>query len=344
VIVYGGASAGELNRIATVADSSYTVDTTREQRYALRAVDGEEQSPLSESRAVRPHAPATLTEVSYPAATSTRLRFTEPLRSDLRAEQFRLGPDEQTPERVVQSNGRTAAVLHFSDAVAGRSARLSWTGVDDEDGLPVADTATTVTFPAANRASLFIQETEIVGERRVRLVFNEPLTASDATERAHYQLRPRGQVAAVERDEETPSAVTVEVRGLVVGPNGQESSLTVTGLRSTEGHRLSEEGSTVRLTRPAEDLSNVYVYPNPYRRTEQGGDLTIAGLPRTASIRVYTPDGRLVRVLRVEDNRDGGARWDLRDRRGEKVPSGIYLFRVNAPDHSPVLEKAAVIQ
>jgi len=344
VVVYGGLPGEELNRIATVADSSFTVDTPRKQRYVLRAVKGEEQSPLSESRAVRPHAPAVLTEVRYPTATATRLRFTEPLRSGLRTEQFRLGPEERPPERVVQSNGSTAAVLHFSDAVAGRSARLSWIGVEDEDGLPVADTSTTVTFPAANRASLFIQETEIVSERRVQLVFNEPLSASDATERAHYQLRPRGQVAAVERDEDTPSAVTVKVRGLVVGPNGQESSLTVTGLRSTEGHRLSEEGSTVRLTRPAEDLSNVYVYPNPYRRTEQEGDLTIAGLPRTASIRVYTPDGRLVRVLRVEDNRNGGARWDLRDRRGEEVPSGIYLFRVNAPDQSPVLEKAAIIQ
>jgi hypothetical protein len=214
--------------------------------------------------------------------------------------------------------------------------------VEDEDGLPVADTSAAVTFPDAASPSLFIQETKILDERRVRLVFSEALPAADATDQAHYQLRPRGQVVAVKRDEETPSAVTVEVQGLVVGPNGQESSLTVTGLESTEGHRLAEEGSTVRLTRPAKDLSNVYVYPNPYR--EEGGDLTIAGLPREANIRVFTPDGRLVRVLRVEDNRDGGTRWDLRDRRGEKVPSGIYLFRVNAPNEAPVLEKAAVIQ
>jgi hypothetical protein len=148
----------------------------------------------------------------------------------------------------------------------------------------------------------------------------------------------------VSQDEERSSAVTIEVEGLVLGPNGRESSLTIREMRSRDGERLSEEGSTVRLTRPAEDLSNVYVYPNPYRRSEQEGGVTIAGLPRDADIRVYTPDGRLVRVLRVEDNRNGGTRWDLRDRRGEKIPSGIYLFRVNAPDQSPVLEKAAVIQ
>jgi hypothetical protein len=51
-----------------------------------------------------------------------------------------------------------------------------------------------------------------------------------------------------------------------------------------------------------------------------------------------------VQTLSVEDNRDGGQAWDLRDRSGEKVPAGVYLFRVNAPDHSPILEKAAIIR
>jgi len=344
VVVYGGAPGEDLNRIATVSDSNFVVDTSREQRYALRAIEGEDRSPLSEHRQVRPHAPATLTDVEYPETATVRLRFTEPLRSRVRAEQFRFGTEDRLPDRVVQTNGGLATVLRFPDTVAGRSGRLRWTGVVDDDGLPVADTSTTVSFPSADRPSLFVQESDILGERRVRLSFNRPLSESEATDPSHYDLRPRGQVAAVEQENDAPSTVTIEVQGLVLGPNGQESSLTVTELQSREGHRLAQEGSTVRLTRPAEDLSNVYVYPNPYRRSEQGGELTIAGLPKEARIRVYTPDGRLVQVLRVDENRNGGTRWDLRDRDGDEVPSGIYLFRVNAPDHSPVLEKAAVIQ
>jgi hypothetical protein len=344
VLVYGGPPDEELSRIAAVSDSSFNVNTARTQRYALRAVEGGDRSPLSTHRTVRPHPPAVLTDVQYPDASTVRLRFTEPLRPSLRPEQFRFGADRQLPDRVVPSNGGSAAVLHFPEAVAGRSGPLRWEGVEDEDGLAVADTSTTVTFPSADRATLIVEETDILDERRVRLVFSDPLPEAQATDRSHYQLRPRGRIAAVSQDEERSSAVTIEVEGLVLGPNGRESSLTIREMRSRDGERLSEEGSTVRLTRPAEDLSNVYVYPNPYRRSEQEGGVTIAGLPRDADIRVYTPDGRLVRVLRVEDNRNGGTRWDLRDRRGEKIPSGIYLFRVNAPDQSPVLEKAAVIQ
>jgi len=344
VVVYGGPLSKELARITATTDSSITLNTSRTQRYVLRTLEGEDRSPLSESRTVRPHPAATLTDVQYPSPTTIRLRFTEPLRGGLLPEQFRFGPDGNSPSRIVQSNGKSAVALHFPDAVAGRSGQLRWSGVEDETGLAVADTSATISFPSQDRARLFIQKAQILDERRVRLVFNEPLPAAKATDRRRYQLRPRGRIAGVEQNENTPSTITVEVQGLVLGPNGQESSLTVTEMQSKEGHRLSEEGSTVRLTRPADDLSNVYVYPNPYRRSEQEGGVTIAGLPREADIRIFSPDGRLVRVLRVEDNRNGGTRWDLRNRRGEKIPSGIYLFRVNAPEQRPVLEKAAVIQ
>jgi hypothetical protein len=282
--------------------------------------------------------------VRYPTPTTAQLRFTEPLRPGLRAEQFRLGPDGTHPDRVVQPDGRRAVALHFSGDVAGRAARLRWRNVSDAEGLAVADTSASLSFPAPTRASLFIQKAEVLDERRVRLVFNEPLPRADATEPTRYELQPRGRVAAVTQAEEAPTTVTVRVEGAVIGPSGREASLRVTEMRSTQGSRLSEEGGTVRLTRPAEDLSNVYVYPNPYRPARQTGELTIAGLPRRATVRIYTPGGRLVRVLSVAENRDGGAEWDLLDRRGRTVPSGVYLFRVSAPNQGAVLEKAAVIR
>jgi hypothetical protein len=344
VVVYAGPPDGPLDRVMGAVDSSVTTTGPTTRRFALRAWEGGRRSPLSPHRTVRPHAPASLTDVQYPSPSTVRLRFDEPLESGLRASQFRLGTAGTRPDRVVPTNGRFAVALHFREEVAGRSARLSWTGVSDADGLEVADTSAVLTFPAAGRASLFIQEAEILDERRVELVFNEPLPRSEATEASRYQLRPRGQVAEVTQAAESPSRITVRVQGVVIGPNGQETSLRVTDLQSVEGNRLSEEGRTVRLTRPAQDLTNVYVYPNPYRPTHQGEGLTVAGLPRRATIRVYTPDGRLVRVLSVEENQDGGAEWDLRDRRGQAVPAGVYLFRVSAPDHGSVLEKAAIIR
>ncbi|NKN80561.1 hypothetical protein HF633_12375, partial [Weissella cibaria] len=50
-----------------------------------------------------------------------------------------------------------------------------------------------------------------------------------------------------------------------------------------------------------------------------------------------------IRLLEETDG-DGGVAWDLNDDGGRPVPSGIYLVRVEAPGHAPVLRKAAVIR
>jgi hypothetical protein len=99
----------------------------------------------------------------------------------------------------------------------------------------------------------------------------------------------------------------------------------------------------VRLDQPASSLDEVYVYPNPHRAHQHGDQLTVAGLPTEATVRIVSSQGTLIRVLN-ETNRDGGVEWDLRDRRGRRVPSGIYLIRVEAPGEAPVLKKAAIIR
>jgi hypothetical protein len=144
--------------------------------------------------------------------------------------------------------------------------------------------------------------------------------------------------------EESDRSVLLRVDGLVLGATGQEASLRIMDMVSANGQSLAQEGGTVRLTQPAGDLENVFLYPNPHRSQQHGKELTIAGLPTRATIRVYSPDGRLIDEWTVEDNPTGGTTWDLRDRRGQRVPSGIYLFRVEAPDQSAVLKKAAVIR
>jgi hypothetical protein len=235
-------------------------------------------------------------------------------------------------------------VLHFEEAVAGRTGQMAWSEVTDTSGLTVGQTTANVSFPAVEKRSLFIEEATILSEQRVRLSFSAPLDPEAAQERTRYKLKPRGRVASAELTGDSSKTVTLSVENLVIGATGTESSLTVKDMVSADGNRLSEEGGTVRLTRPADDLSNVYAYPNPHRARTHGQELTIAGLPSEATIRIYSPSGRLVRVLSVQNNRDGGRQWDLRDRRGERVPSGVYLIRVNAPEQAPVLEKAAVVR
>ena len=344
VTVFAGPPDADLDPVATTTDSAVTLSGTETRRFALRAWADGDASPLSPERSVRPHAPATVSGVSYPEPPTVQLTFTEPLAPTTRAKQFQLGAENTPPERLVQAQNGRGVVLHFPSSVTGRQIPLQWTEVVDETGLAVGQTDTLVAFPATDQRSLFIKEAQILSPNRLRLAFNEPLRPSAARQPSRYAVRPRGRVTEVQVDPSSADTVDLRVEGLVLGASGQEASLAVSGLVSANGSRLSEEGATVRLTKPADDLSNVFVYPNPYRMSKHTKPLTIAGLPGTATIRIYTPAGRLVRTLSVEGGRDGGREWNLQNERGETVSSGVYLLRVNAPDESPVLEKAAIIR
>jgi hypothetical protein len=112
---------------------------------------------------------------------------------------------------------------------------------------------------------------------------------------------------------------------------------------SAEGEGLAPEGNTIRLSGAADDLADVYLFPNPYRAGSGRGGIMIAGLPASASIEVFSADGVLVRKLDESDG-DGGRLWDVRDNTGSPVPSGVYLVLVKSDGAAPVLKKAAVIQ
>jgi hypothetical protein len=144
-------------------------------------------------------------------------------------------------------------------------------------------------------------------------------------------------------DESRPSEVLLEIEGVAVGATGLVSSLTVLSMRSVDGRSLAPEGATIQLSGASDNLADVFVFPNPYRQSGGSGRLVVAGLPSSATIDIYSPEGVLVRQIEESDG-NGGAVWDLRDSSGGIVPSGIYLMLVRSEGLGSVLKKAAVIQ
>ncbi|MCC6477219.1 hypothetical protein IT157_09210, partial [bacterium] len=90
-------------------------------------------------------------------------------------------------------------------------------------------------------------------------------------------------------------------------------------------------------------LSDVYVYPNPYKGSHSGEQLPIVsngqnlfvrqlyfrGLPTDGSstIRIYTLGGDYINKIE-HDGSSEQTRWDLMTRNGQEIASGIYYFTV----------------
>ncbi|OGV01956.1 MAG: hypothetical protein A2330_10560 [Ignavibacteria bacterium RIFOXYB2_FULL_36_7] len=104
------------------------------------------------------------------------------------------------------------------------------------------------------------------------------------------------------------------------------SSIASGSLRINSG-----AGSYAVLTSFAKDLSDVYLYPNP--ANVEKGKVTFANLPKRTKIVIFSINGD--RITEIEENDgDGGVDFNLSYSSGEKLNSGIYIYRVVMLDDS----------
>ncbi|HXF58775.1 MAG TPA: T9SS type A sorting domain-containing protein [Candidatus Saccharimonadales bacterium] len=95
-------------------------------------------------------------------------------------------------------------------------------------------------------------------------------------------------------------------------------------------------------TGPADNLERVAVVPNPFRGSAEwdpaAGDNRVhfTHLPASSTVRIFTSNGELVRILVQNPNANAGGttgdlEWDLKNADGRKVVSGIYIYQVESP-------------
>ena len=103
-----------------------------------------------------------------------------------------------------------------------------------------------------------------------------------------------------------------------------------------------------RIARP--DLTQVVVYPNPYRpnsgglndRSALGNGIVFSGLTAGARIKIFTVAGERVNEL-LDDNGDGLIVWDGTTDTGATAASGVYFYHVGSSGEA-VRGRVAIIR
>ena len=98
-------------------------------------------------------------------------------------------------------------------------------------------------------------------------------------------------------------------------------------------------------------VKKVGVFPNPYlafnplETNKLGRFVTFNNLPPQVKISIFAVSGHLVRVLE-KDGSDQFMRWDLLNRSGMPIASGIYLAYVDMPGigETKILKVAIVLE
>ncbi|MFQ3675287.1 MAG: fibronectin type III domain-containing protein, partial [Endomicrobiia bacterium] len=105
------------------------------------------------------------------------------------------------------------------------------------------------------------------------------------------------------------------------------------------------------------NLNEVKVYPNPYKHGATGDNakfsdsslgtgIVFDNLTLKAEIKIYNISGELVSELSENDG-DGMCLWNTKNKDGEKVVSGVYIYYVTNPDDKgmkPAKGKFAIIR
>ena len=90
-------------------------------------------------------------------------------------------------------------------------------------------------------------------------------------------------------------------------------------------------------------LDDAHAFPVPYVPSKQTVRvITFTGLSSSASIKIFTIDGRLVRAIDESDG-DGRATWDVRDSSGRDASSGVYLYAITN-DSEKAIGKLVIIR
>ena len=96
-------------------------------------------------------------------------------------------------------------------------------------------------------------------------------------------------------------------------------------------------------TPPADNMEHIGVVPNPYKGSAEWDlgpgqrEVHFINVPSGSTIRIYTSNGELLRVLTQNPSSSPGGvtgevAWDLKNDQGRTVVSGIYLYTVHPTD------------
>ncbi|NUQ81697.1 MAG: T9SS type A sorting domain-containing protein [Bacteroidetes bacterium] len=121
----------------------------------------------------------------------------------------------------------------------------------------------------------------------------------------------------------------------------------------TSGDEFEISGFTSADKYYAENRGNAFdkltIYPNPYMGdnpqeiSANSRFVTLLGMPKVATVRIYNLAGELVRKIEKDDP-FAMLRWDLKNTTGLNVASGVYLINIDAPGVGNKTLKFALVQ
>ncbi|MBI2419149.1 MAG: T9SS type A sorting domain-containing protein, partial [Ignavibacteriales bacterium] len=342
-LIYKGAKKESLLLVDSVSTGYYkdtSISTGKNYFYAIKArTTGGQLSQYSEIISIYHHAPAKVWDYIISGQNNISLYFTERIKTgaaELSSFSLKTDAGQVIPAITCIPTGEKSMLINFSQSLTPGTYVLQMKNFSDYYGSPVTDTSFPVRFAAKQTDTLFYVESfQLLNSHQFKMVFNLPFDSASVLNSANYSFSPVNFIESISLDGINRSVLVTLKNGRPLGATGIESVLYLSNIYSSAASgriaiKNKSAGSVLVFSKNAENIDNVYAYPNPVQ-VNKNNTVTFANLPKYAEIHIFAPTGTKIKTINENDG-NGGVTWDLKDETGALVQSGIYFFRVRQLD------------
>ncbi|MCB9366660.1 MAG: S8 family serine peptidase [Calditrichaeota bacterium] len=284
--------------------------------------------------------PAVNSDIQWSAPQTISVLFSESMGNSVFVQGNWLLDGGSMPSLVLEGENRRRVYLSFDNPLSAGPHTLVLRNLRDAQGTALPQSQTEHAFDLVSDTTEYchVLAHELVDKpvgNKVKITFSEPMS-SNVLNVAHYRViesrSPDGEYQAMSVRQHGESRTEIELEldpHYPAGAVGVPVRIRVEGVTSESGKNLAQ--TILLIEEAATDLSDAYVYPNPFQGTGAAGSngVFFAGLPTEATIRIFSANGALLRKIDHKSS-SGHAEWDLRTDDGERVASGIYIFTIES--------------
>ena len=339
VYIYSGSDSDNLSFLDSTSNNYFnTVQTNNSIRYYsilyYDSLTGTLLSNLSKSIPIFAHAPAKIDSINILDSKNIELVYSEKIKK----KQFELQKyliDSLLYPNSIRASSEKSVLLTLEKELSVGSHRLVVNNLRDYYNSPMQNENHNFTIieDILSKDELFIQSYEVLSNHSVIINFNFNLDDLTALNTNNYIFEPTNQIKSISKHSENLNSVILHATK-PFGSIGQEYILRIKNLVSSDATGnvplRKNAGSEIVLTATADNLDDVYVYPNPANISEHK-KITFANLTKSAEIYIFNLNGAFIKKI-TEKDANGGASWDLRNEDGKEVSSGVYIYKIIAID------------
>jgi len=208
-------------------------------------------------------------------------------------------------------------------------------GITDYYGSPIDDfTVDFFVTPYLTDETFYITDYKIENSKEISINFNLDLDKSSFLITNNYRINPFNSIETVSflgtKSINVKFKYPIKSTGITytIKLENMKSSIETGNIELLTG-----AGSYIVLSTNANNLSDMYVFPNPFSLSESDGTVYFANLPAKTDIIIFDIRGDRIAEISERDG-NGGVSWNLTNLKGEKVSSGIYIYRAAVIDAS----------